>query len=167
VKRLAAVGIALVAFLSSAVAVAARDTTLTGTAEWPTLFTTTIHGSFDGRLGRGTYEGTLNGGATFETPDCGPVCEPITGSIIFSGKRGSFTGIVQPGSVVALLDSSTLSVRAFTLTLSVGGGTRGYAHANGVLTLTYYSNWSHYFDPSLLEYVSFISDSGTLTGRLH
>ena len=171
-KRLVIMGIALVAFLSSAVAVAATDTTLTGTSEWsgPTFeqqtTVTHVHGTFAGRLGKGTYEGTLTGGAFFTAPDCGPVCQPVTGSITFSSNRGSFTAVVQPGSNVALQDSASTSFRYFTLTLSVVDGTRGYAHANGsMLTLTYISEWSHpIFVP---EPVSIITDSGTLTGSLH
>lgn len=171
-KRLAIVGVALVAFLSSAVAVAAGDTTLTGTSVWsgPTFeeqtTVTAAHGTFAGRLGKGTYEGTLTGGAFFTAPDCGPVCQPVTGSLAFSSNRGSFTGVVQPGSNVALQDSASTSIRYFTLTLTVVDGTRGYAHANGsTLSLTYYSEWSHpIFVP---EPVSVITDSGTLTGTLH
>jgi hypothetical protein len=167
VKRLVVIGLALATFLVSAVAVAAPDTTLTGTAEWST-FGTNVHGTFEGSLGRGTYAGTLVHGDFFTAPDCGPVCQPITGSIEFSGKRGTFTGVIQPGGVVALLDSSTVSFREFTLTLVVTDGTRGYAPANGsVLTLAYEARWDHFFDPDILEFVNFFSDTGTLTGSLH
>jgi hypothetical protein len=171
VKRLLVIALALVTFLVPAVAVAGTDTTLAGTAEWtggtvgvPTV--TAIHGTFDGKLGRGTYEGTLTGGAAFTTGECGPVCEPITGAITFSGSRGSFTGVVQPGSVVALQDIASHSWRTFTLTLSVTDGTRGYAHASGLLTLSYTSTFAHYFDPEADDWVRTISDSGTLTGDL-
>ena len=171
-KRLVVIGTALVTFLVSAVAVAAPPTTLTGTAEWSggtvdTSTTTVVRGTFDGKLGKGTYEGTLAGGAPFTTALCGPICEPIAGTIAFSANRGSFTGVVQPGSVVALQDIASHSWRAFTLTLAVTGGTRGYAHASGLLTLSYTSTWSHFFDPQALVFISEITDSGTLTGDLH
>jgi hypothetical protein len=171
VKRLLVLAIALVAFLSSAVAVAAGDTTLTGTSEWsgPTFeeqtTVTTVHGTFEGRLGRGTYEGTLTGGAFFTSPDCGPVCQPVTGSITFTSNRGSFTAVVQPGSTVALFDTASNSTRYFILTLSIVDGTRSYAHADGTLALTYISDWFHpIFDP---DHTNVISDEGTLTGSLH
>jgi hypothetical protein len=172
VKRLVALLVMLVTFLVSAVAVAGTETTLTGTAQWSggtveTPTTTVIRGAFDGRVGKGTYEGTLTGGAAFTTADCGPVCEPVSGTIAFSSSRGSFTGVVQPGSVVARQDIASHSWRTFTLTLNIENGTRGYAHANGVLTLSYTSTWSHYYDAQALAFVDTVTDSGTLTGDLH
>jgi hypothetical protein len=173
VKRFVVLGFALVAFLSlSSVAVAARETTLTGTSVWTGATfesqqsTTAISGTFSGGLGKGTYEGTLVGGAFFSGPDCGPVCQPVTGSITFSSNRGTFTGVVQEGSTVALFDSASTSIRYFILTLTVVNGTKGYAHANGsTLSLTYISTWSHpIFDPNN---TNVISDAGTLTGTLH
>ena len=170
-KRLVVLGIALVTFLVSAVALAGPATTLTGTAEWSggtvdTPTSTAISGTFDGKLGKGTYEGTLVGGAPFTTGECGPVCEPVTGTITFSANRGSFTGVVQPGSVVARQDIASHSWRTFTLTLEVTDGTRGYAHASGLLTLSYTSTWAHYFDFDTFQFISEISDAGTLTGDL-
>jgi hypothetical protein len=67
---------------------------------------------------------------------------------------------------VALFGSGQ-DVRSFTLTLSVVGGTRAFSHADGVLTLQYDSVWSHYFDPTLNQFVNSIADSGTLSGMLH
>ena len=165
--------IALIALSSAAVAVAATGTTtLTGTSEWSGLTfehqesTTVIHGTFTGRLGKGTYEGTLNGGPWLA--GCGPVCADVTGSITFSSNRGTFTGIVQPGSLLEALFGSGQDVRSFMLTLSVVDGTRAYSHADGkLLTLTYDSVFSHYFDPTLNQFVNEINDSGTLTGTLH
>jgi hypothetical protein len=163
VKRLVLIGVALLALSTSAAAGAERDATLTGTAEWSD-FSTHVHGTFDGNLGKGTYDGTLDGGTPFTSGDCGPVCEPVTGSIDFSASRGSFTGVVQPGSVVALVDIASHSWRNFTLTLEVVDGTRGYAHLNGsVLTLSYTSEWAHYFDSETFQFINTISDSGTLT----
>jgi hypothetical protein len=172
VKRLVVLALGLVTFLVSTVAFAGTATTLGGTAEWsggtvgvPT--TTVIRGTFDGKVGKGTYEGTLTGGTAFTTAECGPVCEPVAGTITFSSSRGSFTGVVQPGSVVALQDIASHSWRTFTLTLGVENGTRGYAHANGALTLSYTSTWSHYYDAEALAFVDTVTDSGTLAGDLH
>ena len=165
VKRLVLIGVALLALASSAAAGTDRAATLTGTAEWTDL-STHVHGTFAGKAGKGTYDGTLDGGTSFTSGDCGPVCEPVTGSITFSAKRGSFTGVVQPGSVVALVDIASNSWRNFTLTLDVVNGTRGYAHANGdVLTLSYTSDWAHYFDFDTLQFISTVTDSGALTGN--
>jgi hypothetical protein len=175
-RRLAALlGIALIAFASSAVAVAATGTTtLTGTSEWSggtfddPVTVTTIHGTFDGTLGKGTYEGTLTGGASFFFPDCpGPsYCQPVTGAITFSGHRGSFTGVVQPGSVVRVEDfHPRFQSRTFTLTLLVTDGTRGYTNADGLLTLSYSSERTRFVDENF-NLITTISDSGVLTGDL-
>ena len=166
VKRLVVIGVALLALSSAAAAGAERAATLTGTAEWSD-FSTHVHGTFDGNLGKGTYDGTLVGGTSFTSGDCGPVCEPVTGSITFSANRGSFTAVVQPGSVVALSDIASHSWRTFTLTLGVADGTRGYAHLNDrVLTLSYTSEWAHYFDSDTLQFINTISDGGTLTATV-
>ena len=163
VKRLVVIGLALVAFSSSAAAGAGGGATLTGTAEWSD-FSTHIHGTFAGKLGKGTYDGTLDGGTPFTSGDCGPVCEPVTGSITFTAKRGSFTGVVRPGSVVALVDIASNSWRNFTLTLDVVDGTGGYARATGgVLSLSYTSDWAHYFDYDTQQFIDTITDSGTLS----
>jgi hypothetical protein len=168
-KRPVVIALVLVALLASPGAVAGTATTLTGTAEWSggtfddPVTVTAIHGTFDGSLGKGTYEGTLTGG-TPVTNACGPVCEPVTGAITFSGHRGSFTGVVQPGSVVGLEDIASHSFRNFTLTMRVTDGTRGYATADGLLSLSYTSTWAHYFDGE--KFINTISDAGTLTGAL-
>jgi len=165
-KRLVVTALALVVFLLSAAAVAGTETTLTGTSEWSIASTSwPIHGTFEGKLGRGTYAGTLNGGDPFTTTDCGPVCEDITGTITFSTKRCDFTAAAESGSVVALQDIASHSFRNFTLTLSVVSGTRSYAHANGTLSLSYTSTWEHEFVDGV--FVSVISDLGTLTGNPH
>ena len=162
-KRLVLVGVALLA-LSGPASAANRSATLTGTAEWSDA-STHVHGTFAGTFGKGSYDGTLDGGAPFTTGDCGPVCEPVSGSITFTTKRGSFTGVVQPGSVVALVDIASNSWRNFTLTLEVVDGTRWYTRAEGAeLTLSYSSNWAHYFDFDTGQFIETITDSGTLAG---
>ena len=161
-------------FLWAAAAVAGNNTTLTGTAVWTTesspelgleSTTTAIQGTFSGKLGSGSYSGTLDGGSPFITGECGPVCENVTGTITFSSTRGDFTTAVEPGSVVALEDIASHSFRNFTLTLDVESGTRSYAHADGTLTLSYHSVWSHFFDSETLQFINRIDDSGTLTGN--
>jgi hypothetical protein len=166
-------GIMLLAFASSAVAVSATGTTtLTGTAEWPGQFTdpvthTVVHGAFAGSLGKGTYEGTLTGGASYAC-DFASGCQPVTGTITFSGHRGSFTGVVQPGSFVGIEDfHPRVQSRTFSLTLLVTDGTRGYAHADGsLLTLSYFSERRVEFTEDF-QIVITITDSGVLTGTLH
>jgi hypothetical protein len=174
-RRLAVLFVALIACASPAVAVAATGTaTLTGTEDWSgaplsdLITATTINGTFDGTLGKGTYEGTLNGGSAYFSPDCDfpSFCQPITGSITFSGHRGSFTGVVQPGSFVGLEDiHPRVQSRTFTLTLRVTDGTRGYSHAGGLLTLSYFSLRTRFLDDNF-NLITTITDTGTLTGDL-
>jgi hypothetical protein len=163
-RRLLVTGVVLLALSGSAASAADHSATLNGTAEWSDA-STHVHGTFAGTLGKGSYDGTLDGGAQFTSGDCGPVCEPVSGSITFTSKRGKFTGIVQPNSVVALEDIASNSWRNFTLTLQVVDGTRAYAHADGaVLTLSYSSDWAHYFDFDTGRFINTIADSGTLAG---
>ena len=127
---------------------------------------TAVHGTSDGPLGKGTYEGTLTGGSSFTSPDCqGVYCQPVTGSITFSGHRGSFTGVVQPGSFVGIEDfHPRIQSRTYSLTLLVTDGTRGYAHLDGsLLTLTYHSERRVELTDDF-QIVITITDSGTLTG---
>jgi hypothetical protein len=173
VKGLIATVTAIVTLSIATVAAGAPATTLTGTSEWSggTLdepaTVTAVHGTFDGTIGKGTYEGTLTGGTSFVSPDCpAPACQPVTGAITFSGSRGSFTGIVQPGSVVAIyVLHPRVQSRVFTLTLRVSGGTRGYTNADGLLTLSYTSTLTRFFDEDF-QLITTISDSGSLTGNL-
>jgi len=164
-RRLLVTGVVLFALSGSAAAGAANHSgALTGVAEWSDL-STHVHGTFAGGFGKGSYDGTLDGGTQFTTGDCGPVCEPVSGSIAFTGKQGSFTGIVEPDSVVALVDIASNSWRNFTVTLEVVDATRGYKHANGAeLTLSYSSDWAHYFDFDTGQFINTITDSGTLAG---
>jgi hypothetical protein len=142
---------------------------LTGTSTWLPNEVYAIGGTFngEGRLGNGTYSGTLTGGPpTFPGPEgCGPVCEDVTGTITFSAKKGDLTVSAQPGSELALEEIASHSFRDFALDLEVVSGTRGYAHASGRLTLVYHSVWTHTFIDDV--FVSVIVDSGTLTGDLH
>ena len=163
IRRLLVTIVALLALSGSASAAGERSAALTGTAEWADA-STHVHGTFAGTFGKGSYDGTLDGGALFTTGDCGPVCEPVSGSITFTSKRGSFTGVVEPGSVVALVDIASNSWRNFTLTLEVTDASRGYAQADGAeLTLSYSSDWAHYFDFDTGQFIDTITDSGTLT----
>ena len=165
-KGLIATATAVAMLSIASVAVAAPATNLTGTSErsGATLSqpatVTAVHGTSDGPLGKGTYEGTLTGGSSFTSPDCqGVYCQPVTGSITFSGHRGSFTGVVQPGSVVGIYDiHPRVATRTFTLTLRVAHGTRGYANAGGLLTLSYTSTFMRFFDDNF-QLITTISDS--------
>lgn len=166
-RRLLATTVALLALSTSAATGAGRSAVLIGTAEWSDA-STHVHGTFSGTFGKGSYDGTLDGGAPFTTGDCGPVCEPVSGSITFTSKRGSFTGVVEPGSVVALVDIASNSWRNFTLTLEVTDASRAYTRAKGAeLTLSYSSDWAHFFDFDTGQFVNTITDSGALTGSLH
>jgi hypothetical protein len=90
----------------------------------------------------------------------------VTGAITFSGHRGSFTGVVQPGSVVAIFDvHPRVASRTFTLTLRVDGGTRGYKNSEGLLTLSYTSTRTRFFSDDF-QLITTITDSGSLTGGL-
>jgi hypothetical protein len=163
-RRLLVTTVALLTLSTSAASAAVRSAALAGTAEWSDA-STHVQGTFSGAFGKGGYDGTLDGGAPFTTGDCGPVCESVSGSITFTSKGGSFTGVVEPCSVVALVDIASNSWRNFTLTLEVVDGTRKYARADGaVLTLSYSSDWAHYFDFDTGQFINTVSDSGTLAG---
>jgi hypothetical protein len=160
---------AVAVLLVSSVAVAEPATTLTGTSDWgaetSTGTTTMVHGTFGKHLGKGTYAGTLSGGASYTTYDCGPVCQPVTGTITFSTKHGTFTVAAQSGSFVRLEDTASHSWRYFTLSLVVVGGTGSYAKAHGMLALSYTSTWEHDFVDGVN--IDEVVDSGTLTGKVH
>src|SRR5581483_1916186 len=154
-------GVSVLAFAAAAIA-GTKPTTLAGAAEWSAQ-TTTIHGSFTGKLAGGTYAGTLQGGDPCTNSGGGPVCEPVTGTITFASGRGDFTGAGQPGSVVAVEEIASHSFRRFTITLAVVGGTRDYARARGTLTLAYVSTREHQLVDG--AYVDAITDTGTLSGE--
>ena len=142
-----------------------KEAALTGTAVW-TDTDFTVSGRFDGKLGRGTYTGTLTADSNrFSTPDCGPVCAEVTGTITFRGNGGRFTAEVQPGGLVRLEDIPSHSFRDFTLELRIVDGTGRYSHADGILDLTYSSVWTHTTING--AEVNRIDDTGTLVGSLH
>ena len=87
-RRLLVTTVALLALSASAASAVARSATLTGTAEWSDA-STHMYGTFAGTFGKGRYDGTLDGGTPFTSGDCGPVCEPVSGTITFTSKRGS------------------------------------------------------------------------------
>ena len=173
-RRLSAVTAAAAALLVATTAVAGSGTTMTGTAVWTSQGTpetglqstsTAIEGTFKGPAGKGTYVGTLDGGAPFTTASCGPLCEAVTGSITFSTRHGDFTAAVQPGSVVALEDIASHSWRIFTLSLRIVAGTGSFQHADGTLALSYTSTWEH--DVVNGVPINEITDSGSITGHLN
>jgi hypothetical protein len=163
----AVAAVALAACVAAGAALAAgpkeRTTGLTGSSRWTTGYA--IAGTFDGGLGRGTYAGTMTAsGASFTSSTCGPVCAPLAGSITFSGRSGSWTASVQPGSVVSMEDIASHSFRDFRVQLRIVGGTGRYAHARGRLSLTYSSVWTHEWENG--AFVNGIADAGTLVGTI-
>jgi hypothetical protein len=144
---------------------ARTGTALTGTAVWSSSGFA-ISGGFDGKIGHGTYTGTLTMGPDrFTTETCGPVCADVTGTIVFAANGGRFTVEVRPGSIVRLEDIASQSLREFTLDLGIVGGTGRYAHAAGVLSLSYSSLWTHTTINGV--FVDMIEDTGTLVGKPH
>ncbi len=174
IRRLLVVAALATAVAGAGVAIAGgQTTTLTGTAEWPTLppdwtsQTTTIHGTFSGSFGVGTYEGTLTGVRTETTAECGPVCLSESGTITLSSQRGDLTLVVMPGSTDALDDTASTSLQTFELDVRVFRGPPTSlrlvaANVDWKLHLSYVSTWRHYFDSNTGEYVNTITDSGTL-----
>jgi hypothetical protein len=163
----AVAAVAIAACVAAGAALAAgpreRATALTGSSQWTSGYA--IAGTFDGGLGRGTYSGTMTAaGPTFTSSTCGPVCAPLAGSITFSGRVGTLTASVQPGSVVSMEDIASHSFRDFRVQLRVVGGTGRYAHARGRLSLTYSSVWTHEWVNGVFD--DGIADAGTLTGTL-
>jgi hypothetical protein len=154
----------LAAGAAGALGASARDKVgaLTGTSQWTPGYV--LSGTFDGGFGRGTYSGALAAGASFTSSTCGPVCAGLTGSMTFSTRTGSFTGTVQPGSVVSMEDIASHSFRDFRVQLKVVGGTGRYAHARGRLSLTYSSVWTHDWEGGVP--VDAIADAGTLVGTI-
>jgi hypothetical protein len=141
-----------------------KQAALNGTSEWSSVYA--ISGTFDGKLGHGTYSGTLvPGSTTFATDTCGPVCADVAGTITFTTNRGSFTAEVQPGGLVQLDDIASHSTRAFSLDLEIVDGTRRYSRADGALRLSYTSVWTHTTVNGV--FVDEIEDTGTLVGKLH
>jgi hypothetical protein len=161
----AVAGVADAAPLRTALHAKDKEAALTGSAVWSDS-DFAISGRFDGKLGHGTYTGTLTAGDTrFSTPTCGPVCADVTGTIRFVGNGGRFTAEVQPGGLVQFEDIASHSFRDFTLELRIVDGTGRYSHADGVLSLSYSSVWTHTTINGVD--VNRIDDTGTLVGSLH
>jgi hypothetical protein len=161
----AVAGVADAAPLRTALHAKDKEAALTGSAVWSDS-DFAISGRFDGKLGHGTYTGTLTAGDTrFSTPTCGPVCADVTGTIRFVGNGGRFTAEVQPGGLVQFEDIASHSFRDFTLELRIVDGTGRYSHADGVLSLSYSSVWTHTTINGVD--VNRIDDTGTLAGSLH
>jgi hypothetical protein len=126
--------------------------------------TTSISGTFEGKLGQGTYAGTLTLGPTYVNSGdlcSGPICQDVQGTITFSAKNGDFTASVQPGGVVGTDSTPHITQQIYELSLDVESGTQAYAHAKGELTLNYTSD-THFDD---FGEITFVEDSGTLTGN--
>ena len=163
---LAAVAVAMLslAFAGPAGARGGVDdsTSLSGTAEW-TDQTTTIHGTFSGRLGAGTYSGNLTQTWIDTTGWCGPTCFTVAGEITLSSKRGDFTAVVEPGSLMRESSIASNTYRGFVLELAVVDGTRSYRRARGELLLSYDSTWWHSSWGGVI--VNEVEDHGSLTGN--
>lgn len=162
--------VVLATLLASASGAAAStqtvDATLAGAAEWSGdplhVETFTIHGDVSGTI-EGTYSGTLVAGTYFNSNTCGPVCAPITGTIDFSTRRGSFSTTVEPGGLVTLFSIGSGNHYSFALTLQIVSGTRYYSHASGELSLSYGSDQNF----NLPEcQICPIADGGHLTGTI-
>src|SRR5436309_14023791 len=83
VAAVAVAGVADAASLRTAAFAKDKEAALTGSAVWSDS-DFAISGRFDGKLGHGTYAGTLTAGADrFSTATCGPVCADVTGTITF------------------------------------------------------------------------------------
>jgi hypothetical protein len=164
----AAAGVVLVALVTAVAAVAAgpreKATGLTGSAQWASSGYA-ISGTIEGGLGRGTYSGALTAtGASFTSATCGPVCAPVSGSITFSTRAGGLTTSVRNGSVVSMEEIASHSFRDFRLQLRIVGGTGRYAHARGMMSVSYSSVWTHEWVNGV--FVDSIADAGTLTGTI-
>lgn len=154
---------------TAASAATSIDWTLTGTAVWSSITTDDFVHQFDvsGTIeGVGTYSGTLNAGTyVYPGPNgCGPDCAPVTGTLTFITKKGTLE--TSTAGQVSIFPIPSTSSYEFTLTLTVTGGTRSYAHSSGTLTITYESSLQNEgyapCDPSPCT----VHDSGRVTGTL-
>jgi hypothetical protein len=174
-RSLLTVTVALTCLLSAAAGTAAAGTRpvtaqLTGAAVWSGqdpyfVHTFAISGVVDGVGGGGTYSGTLQAGTYFTSFTCGPACAPVTGTIDFVTRQGSFTTTVQPGGLVVWESIGSGTHYQFALTLKFAGGTRSFSHASGAFSLPYVSSLpapgSWWCTPNCS-----IEDTGTLTGTI-
>ena len=169
---LALLSVCAAATIPGAAAAGARPLTLklVGTSEWSSAFlaeTFSIQGSLTksaAAWGTGSYSGTLQAGPyTGPTFTCGPVCAPVTGTIDFVTRAGTFSADVLSGSTVAEEDTASHSEYDFTLDLTITGGTGSYSQATGALSLQYASvRFQNQPECSICP----IEDSGTLTGEI-
>jgi hypothetical protein len=140
------------------------DERLVGTSEWSGQFlaeTFSIQGTLAKGSG-GSYSGTLHASPwSGPTPTCGPVCAPVTGTIEFVTRGGTFTASVDPGSFAVEIDSASHSDYEFVLDLTIVSGTGSYSHASGDLHLDYSS---FKFNPPACP--CDVQDNGTLTGTI-
>ena len=139
---------------------------MSGTAEWssePLVETFKIHGVLSGGAG-GTYSGTLHAGPySGPTGTCGPICAPVTGTIDFSTRAGSFS--TSATGEVSEEDTASHESYGFRLTLDIVGGTRSFSHASGELALEYLSFRFQGAANGCFPLCP-IMDSGTLTGTV-
>ena len=159
--------VALVLALASGAGAGGPVVALSGTSDYG-VQTSSIHGTVSGKLGKGTYAGTLSFGDSFANPGSacqGSVCAPVTGTITFSTNRGDLTVAVQPDGIVGFEDTASFSWQNFELPLEIVDGTGALAHVAGTLTLTYTSTHAHYVDDNGIL-VDTIEDTGSLTGKL-
>lgn len=189
VRRAAVAVVAIASLLAASVLAAEAATTksvsyaTTGSSEWNALFRPSSF-AIRGQLSEeghptGTYTGTLLAGTYVDACSSGPygpICAPATGSITFALRGGSITTVVEPGGLVNELccPGPGFDSYIFDLTLSITGGTRAYAEAQGTLSL-HYETLRHNLatDPvtqAPCAYVDIstcpISDNGTLTGTI-
>jgi hypothetical protein len=169
-KRLALITIVLVLatfVVASSGATAPTQTIdwkLTGSASWSgsgvLAESFAVHGTV---AGRGRYSGTLDAGTYFTTETCGPSCAPITGTIDFVTRQGTLSARVDPEGLVTVTSIGSGTTYSFNLPLVITGGTRGYAHAGGSLSLIYSSHLpTNQPDCTVCPIV----DTGELTGQI-
>lgn len=186
--------IALVAMVSvlaiSPVVADARPTkaisyTLSGSSQWnATYYPTSFAISGDVTAGNrkvGTYSGTISISAFSACAEpnnpYGPACAtPTGGTITFDVPGGSFTTGVDGGTVWEVCcPGPGFDEYVFELSLSVTGGTRAYASAQGSLSLHYSTHranlsWDPLTDPGPCGYIDIttcpITDQGAVTGTI-
>jgi hypothetical protein len=169
-KRLTLLGLGLLVatlFLAAHGATAGAQQvswTLGGSATWGGTSFLADTFSIDGDVqGLGSYSGTFEAASYFTTDTCGPQCATVTGTLQFVTRQGTFNATVQPGGLVTVASIGSGTTYSFDLTLSIGGGTRSYAHASGTLRLVYESQLPTNRPECA---VCPIVDGGTVTGAI-
>jgi hypothetical protein len=159
--------------------------TLSGSSQWspvsgyPTSFA--ISGDvLEGNRTAGTYSGTLSisgfSPCAEQNNPYGPNCATATGgTVTFDVRGGSFTASVDSGTVWEVCcPGPSFEEYVFELSLSVTGGTRAYASAQGSLSLHYETLRDHYApDPATSAPCGWvdvtkcpITDQGAVTGTI-